>query len=155
MWEMQCHLIHRIKDYSATLIKEAEADLSNVQGLIKRLRQNPPEETSLSDRFFDPNVPVEAALRFVPSSPTNTDPRSLIDVLQEQSKRMADMEHELLNAKKALSERKTIEKAKGLLMARFELTEEDAYKRLRTTAMEQNKKIYEIAQTIISISEIF
>lgn len=155
MWEMQCHLIHRIKDYSATLIKEAEADLSNVQGLIKRLRQNPPEETSLSDRFFDPNVPVEAALRFVPSSPTNTDPRSLIDVLQEQSKRMADMEHELLNAKKALSERKTIEKAKGLLMARFELTEEEAYKRLRTTAMEQNKKIYEIAQTIISISEIF
>lgn len=155
MWEMQCHLIHRIKDYSATLIKEAEADLSNVQGLIKCLRQSPPEETSLSDRFFDPNVPVEAALRFVPSSPTNADPRSLIDVLQQQSKRMADMEHELLNAKKALSERKTIEKAKGLLMARFNLTEEDAYKRLRSTAMEQNKKIYDIAQTIISISEIF
>lgn len=155
MWELQCHLIHRIKDYSATLIKEAEADLSNVEGLIKRLRQNPPEETSLSDRFFDPNVPVEAALRFVPSSPINTDPRSLIDVLQQQSKRMADMEHELLNAKKALAERKTIEKAKGLLMARFNLSEEDAYKRLRSTAMEQNKRIYDIAQTIISISEIF
>lgn len=100
-------------------------------------------------------MPVEAALRFVPSSPTNADPRSLIDVLQQQSKRMADMEHELFNAKKALSERKTIEKAKGLLMAKFDLSEEDAYKRLRSTAMEQNKKIYDIAQTIISISEIF
>ncbi len=155
MWEMQCQLIHRLKDYAATLIKEAEADLSNVEGLIKKLRNNPPQETSLSDRFFDPNVPVEAALGFVPSNPATAHPKSLIDVLQQQSKRLADMEHELMSAKRALSERKTIEKAKGLLMARFDLTEEEAYKRLRTTAMEQNKKIYDIAQTIISISEIF
>lgn len=155
MWEMQCHLIHRIKDYAATLIQEAEADLKNIKGVIKKLRDNPPAESTLSDRFFDPNIPVEDAFRLVPSSLPSAHPKSLIDVLQLQSKRLAEVEHELLSARRALSERKSIEKAKGLLMTRFSLSEEEAYKKMRTTAMEQNKKIYDIAQTIISISEIF
>lgn len=155
MWELQCSLIHRIKEYAAILITEAEADLKNVKGLINALRNDPPANANLAERFFDPEIPVELAFRFVSSNLENNHSQSMIDVLQLQSKRLADMEHELENARKALTERKTIEKAKGLLMSNFKLSEEDAYKRMRSSAMEQNKKLFEVAQTIISVSSMF
>jgi len=155
LWELECALIHRIKDDAAILTTEAEVDLKNVQGLIDSLRNNPPANTTLADRFFDPEIPVELAFQFVASTPEQNNTKSMIDVLQLQSKRLADMEHELENARKALTERKTIEKAKGLLMSKFELSEDDAYKRMRSTAMSQNKKLYEVAQTLISLNKIF
>jgi hypothetical protein len=155
MWAIECDLIHRIKEYASLITNEAETDLKNVKGLIDSLRQNPPTNINLSDRFFDPDIPVELAFSFVPSDLKNNHPKSMLDVLQLQSKRLADMEHELENARKALSDRKTIEKAKGLLMSRFELSEDDAYKRMRSTAMEQNKKMFDVAQTVISISKVF
>jgi hypothetical protein len=155
MWELQCSLIHRIKEYAAILITEAETDLKNVKGLINTLRNNPPANANLAERFFDPEIPVELSFRFVSSNLENNHTKSMIDVLQLQSKRLADMEHELENARKALTERKTIEKAKGLLMSKFSLTEEDAYKRMRSSAMEQNKKLFEVAQTILSVSSMF
>jgi hypothetical protein len=155
MWELQCSLIHRIKEYAAILITEAETDLKNVKGLINSLRNNPPTSANLSDRFFDPEIPVELSLTFVSSNLENNHTKSMIDVLQLQSKRLADMEHELENARRALTERKTIDKAKGLMMSKFNLSEEDAYKRMRSSAMEQNKKLVEVAQTIISVISMF
>jgi hypothetical protein len=155
MWELQCSLIHRIKEYSAILITEAETDLKNVKGLIDSLRNSPPADANLADRFFDPDIPVELAFRFISSNLESNHTKSIIDVLQLQSKRLADMEHELENARRALMERKTVEKAKGLMMSKFNLSEEDAYRRMRSSAMEQNKKLFDVAQTIISVSSMF
>lgn len=154
IWELECDLIHRIKICCANLITEAQTDLQNAQGLISKLRENPPTNTSLGDRFFDPDIPVELAFGFVSSVKQESNhSKTIIDVLQVQSKRLADMEQALQTARNALSERKTIERAKGLLMAQFNLTEEVAYKRMRSTAMEQKKKIIDVAQTILSISQ--
>ncbi|MGZ9002087.1 MAG: ANTAR domain-containing response regulator, partial [Methylophilus sp.] len=155
MWELECSLIHRIKESAAALITEAETDLKNVKGLIDSLRNDPPAQTNFAVRFFDPEIPVELAFMFVPSNLESNHTKSMIDVLQLQSKRLAEMEHELENTRKALTERKTIEKAKGLMMSKFNLTEEDAYKRMRSSAMEQNKKLLEVAQTIIAVSSMF
>lgn len=155
IWELQCELIHRIKICSANLIAEAEVDLQNAQGLIAKLRENPPSNASLGDRFFDPNIPVELAFGFVSSKAQDSGhSKTIIDVLQLQSKRLADMELELQSARSALTERKTIERAKGVLMTQFNITEEVAYKRMRSTAMEQKKKIIDVAHTILSINQL-
>ncbi|MEZ5758356.1 MAG: ANTAR domain-containing protein [Emcibacteraceae bacterium] len=61
---------------------------------------------------------------------------------------------ELDQARTALAERKVIEKAKGLLMASRNISEDSAYKLLRNNAMKQSRKIVEIAKIIISASEI-
>ncbi len=50
--------------------------------------------------------------------------------------------------------RKVIDRAKGILMKAKGLTEDEAYVLLRTTAMNENKKIAEIAQSIITASEM-
>jgi two-component system, response regulator / RNA-binding antiterminator len=47
-----------------------------------------------------------------------------------------------------------IDRAKGILMKAKQLTEEQAYALLRKTAMNENKKIAEIAQSIITAAEL-
>jgi AmiR/NasT family two-component response regulator len=55
----------------------------------------------------------------------------------------------LNSARTALSERKMIERAKGILMHGRRLSEKDTYGFLRQTAMGQNKRIFEVAEAII------
>ena len=65
------------------------------------------------------------------------------------------MQDELDRTRNALEERKVIDRAKGILMSAKKLTEEQAYALLRSTAMKENKKIAEIAQSVITTSEMF
>ncbi|WP_244592559.1 nitrate regulatory protein [Azospirillum palustre] len=80
--------------------------------------------------------------------------RSVLDVMQAQSQRLRDVSLELETAKAALNERKVIDRAKGLLMSTRNLSEEEAYKLIRKTAMNQNKRIVEVAEAILSMSDI-
>ncbi len=57
---------------------------------------------------------------------------------------------ELEEARSELEERKLIERAKGILITSRGLTEEAAYALLRKTAMNQNRKIAEIAQSLVT-----
>jgi hypothetical protein len=80
---------------------------------------------------------------------------SILDVVEAQSRRIDDMSSQLESARAALTERKIIERAKGILMRSRRLSEKDAYTLLRQTAMSQNKRIFEVAETIISMADIF
>ena len=79
---------------------------------------------------------------------------SVIELLQVQSQRLANMESELSSARRALNERKIIERAKGILMARFNLAEDEAYKKMRTTAMQQNRRLVEVAEAALSLDSL-
>jgi len=61
---------------------------------------------------------------------------------------------ELIDTRHKLAERKVIERAKGLLMTHHGLTEEQAYQRLRTMAMNKKLKLAEIAQRIIDVEDL-
>lgn len=66
----------------------------------------------------------------------------------------AQMRSELEAAKTALAARKTIDRAKGLLIQAKGLTEEEAYQLLRKTAMDQGKRMIEVAQALITASKL-
>jgi AmiR/NasT family two-component response regulator len=55
--------------------------------------------------------------------------------------------------RQSLEDRKIIEKAKGALMARFGLTEDVAFRRLRKAAMDSRKPMVEIARALL-VSEV-
>jgi two-component system, response regulator / RNA-binding antiterminator len=57
---------------------------------------------------------------------------------------------ELEETRSELESRKVIDRAKGLLMRSRGLSEEAAYALLRRTAMNQNRKIAEIAQSLVT-----
>jgi response regulator NasT len=60
------------------------------------------------------------------------------------------LQRELADARSALEERKIIDRAKGILMKMRGLSEEDAFALLRQTAMNEKKKIADIAQSVVT-----
>lgn len=66
----------------------------------------------------------------------------------------ACLQAELDTAKQALSERKLLDKAKGILMKMKGISEEEAYGLIRKTAMNQSRKTSEIAQSIVTTAEL-
>ena len=80
--------------------------------------------------------------------------RSILDVVEAQSRRIDDVSSQLESARTALAERKTIERAKGTLMKNRRLTEADAYALLRQTAMSQNRRLVEIAEAVLSMADM-
>ncbi|MGO2241062.1 MAG: nitrate- and nitrite sensing domain-containing protein [Halomonas sp.] len=78
--------------------------------------------------------------------------RSLIELTQAQASRLQGLSDELENTRKALRERKLIERAKGLIMAHQDMSEEEAYRFLRKTSMDQSKSMADMAQAILDLS---
>lgn len=65
------------------------------------------------------------------------------------------LNRELEEARSQLESRKLIDRAKHLLMRSRGLSEEEAYSRLRRTAMNENRKIEEIAQSLVIAASLF
>lgn len=80
--------------------------------------------------------------------------RSVLELVQDQSRRLQAMSDELEQVRTSLNERKVIERAKGLLMAHRNLSEDDAYKALRQMAMNQNRRIVEVAAAVLSFADM-
>lgn len=64
------------------------------------------------------------------------------------------LKRELAEASRKLSERKLIEKAKGILMKTRGLDEEAAYATLRRLAMEKSRPIAEIAANVVEMAKL-
>ena len=79
--------------------------------------------------------------------------RSVVDVAVGHFNRYHAMREELERARLTLLERKSIDRAKGLLMEQKGMNEEAAYKLLRRLAMDQNKRIGEVAQDIVTYAK--
>ena len=60
------------------------------------------------------------------------------------------LQEELASTKAALEERKAVDRAKALLMKVHGLSEDEAYQRLRSSAMRENKRIGQIAEALVT-----
>jgi response regulator NasT len=80
--------------------------------------------------------------------------KDILELCISRFNAVAHLQDELDRAKSALEERKTIDRAKGILMQAKGLSEEQAYALLRKTAMNEKRKIAEVAQAVITASEL-
>ena len=80
--------------------------------------------------------------------------KSILDLCVFRFNAFSRLQEELDRTKLALEERKVIDRAKGILMKMKGFTEEEAYVLMRSTAMREKKKIGEIAQSILTASEM-
>lgn len=78
--------------------------------------------------------------------------KPILDMAISRFNAFSRMSRELDEARSALESRKIVDKAKGILMRSRGLSEEEAYALLRRTAMNQNRKISEIAQSLVVAS---
>lgn len=80
--------------------------------------------------------------------------KTIMDMAISRFNAFSRMERELEEARSELEGRKIVERAKGILMKSRGLSEEDAYALLRKTAMNQNRKIAEIAQSLVTAADL-
>jgi response regulator NasT len=80
--------------------------------------------------------------------------QSILDVCISRFNATARLQEELDKTKNALEERRLIDRAKGILMKAKGLSEEEAYRLLRKTAMNEKKKIAEIARSVLTAAEL-
>ena len=117
-------------------ITQAHADLRDQQAILDALQRQAGEAGNEPPALLGPHLE-----------------RSILGMVQEQSRRLQAMGDELETTRAALNERKVIERAKGLLMASRKLSEDEAYKMLRQTAMNQGRRLVDVAKTVLTMSD--
>lgn len=78
----------------------------------------------------------------------------ILDVAIARFEELQALRVELLSAQTELADRKTIERAKGLLMKRKNVSEEEAYRLLRKMAMDENLKLVQVAESVVRAAKI-
>ncbi len=64
------------------------------------------------------------------------------------------LRQEVSDLREALEARKIIERAKGILMRRLDLTEEEAFRRLQKQSQETNRRLAQVAEAIIVANQL-
>lgn len=129
-------------------IIEARAALDDHAALLDEFAHEPQPDDP-AGVFFDAFLtPVASAEPLNPQFG-----RSVLDLVREQAQRLQSMGDELARARTALHERKVIERAKGMLMQHRGISEEQAYRMLRQTAMDRGRRLAEVAEAVLGFSD--
>lgn len=131
LWQLQLALVDGLRRACEDEIRDAERQLEDSAGLLERLREHPPAAA--------PAAGAESA--------------TLQGLLQAQAERLAAMETELEAARRALQERKVVERAKGVLMSRLRMSEDEAFRALQKTSMDQNRRLVDVAEATLALPD--
>ena len=80
--------------------------------------------------------------------------RAIVDAAIERFVQFSDLSRELAKTRAQLSERKAVDQAKGILMKQRGMSEDEAYRALRKLAMSSNKRIGEIAESVVAAAQL-
>ncbi len=80
--------------------------------------------------------------------------KAILDMSISRFNAFSRLKTELAQARTELDERKTVERAKAILMQRRGIQEPEAYALLRRTAMNENRRIIDVAQSILTAAEL-
>ncbi len=80
--------------------------------------------------------------------------KSILDVAVLRFKAFDRLQRQLDTAQSQLAERGTIERAKGILMRNRGMSEAEAYAALRKTAMNQSRRIVEVAESLLLAEDL-
>jgi response regulator NasT len=139
-------------DFIVIDIKQTSDDLFNRISLVDQMCPTPVicfSEDSDSKVIANSVKAGVSAYIVDGKSPQRIEP--IMQVALQRFKACQAMRKELLSIKDKLSERAVIEKAKGLLIAEKKLTEDEAYSAMRKSAMDQGKRISEIAHEVVTV----
>ena len=80
--------------------------------------------------------------------------RTVLGVALARFRQQGRLLDELSGARTKLAERKVIDRAKGILMSRHKLGEDEAYQKMRSMAMNKKLKLVDVAQRLLDVEEL-
>ncbi|WP_078084453.1 nitrate- and nitrite sensing domain-containing protein [Microbulbifer mangrovi] len=154
--------MHRLEDaMTARLLKasrkrvaDAQSELGHHYAQLQQLKSADWSRLPALAVLFDPEVPGlygRASTAGVPPLHGQHLAHSLYDLIRSQVAHIHRVSEELEETRRALTERKLVERAKGVLMRSLRMNEDDAYRTMQQRAMEMNLKLADVAAKIIEI----
>ncbi|MBU1620375.1 MAG: nitrate- and nitrite sensing domain-containing protein [Gammaproteobacteria bacterium] len=134
---------------------------ATVEAALQQLQQHQEKLTELTELpanagltlLIDPSMPglygASVLLGSLAEQNVQVPGRSFYQLLSEQAQHIRQMQTELTDARRAITEQKLIDRAKLLLMQYKKLTEEQAYRQLQQSAMKQQCRIADVAGAVI------
>lgn len=153
LWRCEQVLIEGVRQACADRADALRQDVRDAEGLLRCLRERPPTHSDAVGRFFSPDA-APGEVPVLGAAPDTAQVSSLEEVLEAQTARLTHMEAELDAARRALHERKLIERAKGALMARLGLTEDAAFRALQKASMDHNRKLVDVAEAALALPDL-
>jgi response regulator NasT len=109
--------------------------------------------------FHDPELIARAEknhiLAYLVKPIKEQDLEPAITIARTRFQEFEAMRRETDNLRQALEDRKSIERAKGIIMKKGQIDEAEAFRRLQKIARDKNRKLIDIAHMILSVEEIF
>ena len=116
-----------------------------------------PVPVILVSAFHDPDLIQRAEadhiLGYLVKPIKQADLQPAIALAMRRFEQFEALRQEAADLRQALEDRKIIERAKGVLMKRVALDEQDAFRRLQKLASEKSRKLIDIAQMILGAEE--
>ncbi len=133
-------------------------DMDGIEAAEQIYRQQPIPVILVSahhDQQFIRRAEADHILAYLIKPIKQADLEPAIAIAMRRFEQFQALRKEAADLKQALEDRKIIERAKGILMRKTGLDEHDAFRRLQKIASDKNKKLIEIAQTILTAEEAF
>ena len=131
-------------------------DMDGIDAAIEFYRQNP-IPVILVSAYHDPELIARAEadhiMAYLVKPIKQADLEPAIGLAMRRFAQFESLRKEATDLRQALADRKVIERAKGVLMKRASLSEQDAFRRLQKLASEKNRKLVDIATMIVTADE--
>jgi response regulator NasT len=153
-------LIERCRETSPDLvitdIKMPDMDGLEAAKNIREIRPTPIVIVSAyHDQEFVDRALKEHVLAYLVKPLSDQSLKASITLARQRFKEFQALQEQAANLQQALDDRKIVERAKGILMERAGLSEPDAFKRLQLLSSQKNKKMIDIARTIVEAEQAF
>jgi response regulator NasT len=131
-------------------------EMDGIEAAVQICQQRP-IPVILVSAFHDPDLIQRAEsdhiMAYLVKPVKRADLETAIGIARHRFEQFEALRQEAADLRKALQDRKIIERAKGILMKRGALDEHTAFRRLQKLASDKNKKLIDIAQTILLAEE--
>lgn len=150
---LQAGLTAELQQLTSATVNAAQQQLQQHHAKLTELTVLP--ASSSVTLLIDPSMPALYGAAVVPQLASEqgvqAPSRGFYQLLSEQAQHIRQMQTELTDARRAISEQKQINRAKLLLMQYKNLTEEQAYRQLQQSAMKQRSCIADVADAVVKV----
>ena len=145
------------RDFDLFITSLRLEDGDAIRYLIKACQEDPKPSIVVTSR--DSLEDVEHALEdhvmsYLVEPVTEDDLRPSIHLVLKRFAEFQDLREEVKDLQDALRGRKVIERAKGALMSRLGMSEDAAYRALQKAAMDHNKRLLDVAEATLALTDI-
>jgi response regulator NasT len=133
-------------------------DMDGIDAAIEIYRETPVPVVLVS-AYHDPELIARAEadhiLGYLVKPIKQSDLEPTIALAMKRFEQFEALHKEAADLRQALDDRKVIERAKGLLMKKVGLDEQEAFRRLQKLAMDTNRRMVEVAHMVLTAEEAF